>query len=53
MVAKLESAIADLEADLATAQDSGDAKKVKDIEENLASRRVFLDTAQKAAADFG
>jgi hypothetical protein len=53
MVAKLESAIADLEADLATAQDSGDAKKIKDIEENLASRRVFLDTAQKAAADFG
>jgi hypothetical protein len=53
MVAKLETAIADLEADLAAAQASGDAKKVKDIEENLASRRVFLDTAQKAAADFG
>jgi hypothetical protein len=53
MVAKLETAIADLEADLAAARASGDAKKVKDIEENLASRRVFLDTAQKAAADFG
>ena len=30
-----------------------DSKKVKDIEENLASRRAFLETAQKAAADFG
>ena len=53
MVAKLEQAIADLETELATAQASGDAKKIKDIEENLASRRMFLDTAQKAAADFG
>jgi hypothetical protein len=53
MVAKLETAIADLEADLEAAQSAGDAKKVKDIEENLASRRVFLDTARKAAADFG
>jgi vacuolar-type H+-ATPase subunit I/STV1 len=53
MVAKLEKAIADLEADLAAAQAAGDAKKAKEIEENLASRRVFLDTAQKAAADFG
>ena len=53
MVSKLEAAIADLEADLAAAQASGNAKKVKDIEDNLASRRAFLETAQKAAADFG
>jgi hypothetical protein len=53
MVAKLEKAIADLEADLAAAQSAGDARKVKDLEENLASRRVFLETALKAAADFG
>jgi hypothetical protein len=53
MVAKLEKAITDLEADLAAAQSAGDAKKVKDIEENLASRRSFLDMALKAAADFG
>jgi hypothetical protein len=53
MVSKLEAAIADLEADLAAAQASGNAKKVKDIEGNLASRRAFLETAQKAAADFG
>ncbi len=53
MVAKLERAIADLEADLAAAQSAGNPKKVKDIEENLASRRLFLDMALKAAADFG
>ncbi len=53
MVSKLEAAIADLETDLAAAQASGNAKKVKDIEDNLASRRAFLETALKAAADFG
>jgi hypothetical protein len=53
MVAKLEKAITDLEADLAKAQESGDKKKIKDVEENLASRRAFLDMALKAASDFG
>lgn len=53
MVSKLQAAIADLEAELAAAQASGDARKTKDLEENLASRRSFLDMAQKAAADFG
>jgi hypothetical protein len=53
MVAKLEKAITDLEAELAAAQAAGNAKKVKDIEETLASRRSFLDMALKAAADFG
>jgi hypothetical protein len=52
MVDKLEKAIADLEADLAAATDAGDKKKVKDIEENLASRKAFLDMAQKAASEF-
>jgi hypothetical protein len=50
---KLEKAIADLEADLAAAQESGDKKRIKDAEENLASRRSFLEMAQKAASDFG
>ena len=53
MVSKLEAAIADLEADLSAAQNSGDKKRIKDLEDNLASRRAFLETAQKAAADFG
>ena len=53
MVAKLESAIAEIEAELAAAQAAGDAKQAKALEENLASRRSFLEMAQKAAADFG
>jgi hypothetical protein len=53
MNSKLEKAIADLEADLAAAQESGDKKRIKDVEENLASRKSFLEMAQKAATDFG
>jgi len=53
MISKLEKAITDLEAELAAAQADGNAKKIKDAEENLASRRAFLDMAQKAASDFG
>jgi len=53
MISKLEKAIADLEADLAAAQESGDKKRIKDVEENLASRKSFLEMAQKAASDFG
>ena len=53
MVAKLEDAIAKVEADLEKARAAGDAKKVAELEENLASRRAFLEMAQRAAADFG
>ena len=53
MVSKLEKACADLEADLAVAREKGDAKKVAEIEENLASRRSFLEMARRASADFG
>ena len=53
MITKLEKAIADLEADLAAARESGDKKRIKDAEENLASRKSFLEMAQKAASDFG
>jgi hypothetical protein len=53
MVAKLEKAIEDLEAELAAAKESGDKKRIKDVEENLASRRSFLEMARKAATDFG
>lgn len=52
MIAKLEKAITDLERDLAAAQESGNAKQIASIEENLASRRAFLDMAQKASAEF-
>ena len=52
MVAKLEAAINDVEADLARARAEGDERQVRDLEENLASRRSFLDTARRASADF-
>ena len=49
MVAKLEAAIAQVEADLEKASAAGNEKKVKELEENLASRQAFLDMAQRAA----
>jgi hypothetical protein len=52
MVAKLEQAIGKVEADLERARAAGDQKKVADLEENLASRRSFLEMAQRASADY-
>ncbi|MDQ4110821.1 MAG: DUF349 domain-containing protein [Actinomycetota bacterium] len=52
MIAKLEEAIAQVESDLAKAQASGDARKIKSLEENLESRRQFLEMAKRASADF-
>jgi hypothetical protein len=52
MVAKLQEAIGKVEADLEKARSSGDAKKVTELEENLASRRAFLEMAQRASADY-
>lgn len=52
MVSKLEAAIADIETDLEKARGAGNEKKVKELEENLASRRSFLDMAKRASADY-
>jgi len=52
MVAKLQEAIEKVEADLEKARTAGDAKKVTDLEENLASRRAFLEMAERASADY-
>ena len=52
MITKLEKAITDLEADIATAQDKGDAKKVASLQENLESRKSFLEMARATASDF-
>ncbi len=52
MIGQLEDAIAKIEGDLAKARDAGDARKIKDLEENLASRQAFLEMAHKAAAEF-
>ncbi len=52
MVGKLQKAIDDIEADLAKARESGNEKKVKELEENLESRRTFLEMARRAADEF-
>jgi hypothetical protein len=52
MVAKLEQAIRKVESDLERARAAGDQRKIADLEENLASRRAFLEMAQKASADY-
>ncbi len=52
MLGQLERAIATLESDLDQARAAGDERKVKDLEATLASRRQFLEMAQKAASDF-
>ena len=52
MVSKLEAAIAQVEADLEKARSAGNEKRVKELEENLASRQSFLEMAKRASADF-
>ena len=52
MVTKLETALAKIQADLEAARTAGNDKKVRELEENLASRQQFLDMARKASADF-
>lgn len=52
MVTKLEQAIAKVEADLEKARAAGNDKKVRELEENLESRRSFLEMAKRASADF-
>ena len=52
LVAKLEAAIAQVEAELEQARSAGQEKKVRDLEENLASRQSFLEMARRASADY-
>jgi hypothetical protein len=52
MINKLVEAIAKVEQDLETARAAGDAKKVASLEENLESRKQFLEMAKRASADF-
>jgi hypothetical protein len=52
MIGKLEAGIAETQARLDRATAANDAKKVKDLEGELANKRAFLDMAKKAAADF-
>lgn len=52
MVAQLQAAIEKVEADLEKARSAGNERKVAELEENLASRRAFLETAQRASAEY-
>jgi hypothetical protein len=52
MVAKLQEAIEKVEADLERARTAGDQKRVAELEDNLASRRAFLEMAERASADY-
>jgi Domain of Unknown Function (DUF349) len=52
MVAKLQEAIGKVEADLERARAAGDEKRVAELEDNLASRRAFLEMAERASADY-
>jgi len=52
MVTQLENAIAQVEADLARAREAGNEKKIKELEENLASRQSFLEMARRVSADY-
>jgi hypothetical protein len=52
MLGQLERAIADIQANLDKARASGNEKKIKELEDNLASRQQFLEMARKAASDF-
>jgi len=52
MVTQLQAAIAGVESDLERARAAGDDRKVKELEDNLASRQSFLEMARRASADF-
>ena len=52
MISKLQSAIDDTRADLEKAKASGDKKKIKELEENLASRESFLGHGPEGSSDF-
>jgi hypothetical protein len=52
MIGKLEAGIAETQARLDKAVASGDTRKAKDLEGELANKQAFLDMARKAAAEF-
>ena len=53
LVGKLEDGIVDEQTKLDKARAAGDAKRVKQLEESLASKQAFLEMARQAAAEFG
>ena len=53
MVDQLERAVADLQDDLAKAEASGSASRIKKAREALDARQVWLDQARAGVAEFG
>lgn len=51
MVDQLESAVADLEADLAKAREKGNEKKIKELEDSLKARQAWLEQARGGLQD--
>jgi hypothetical protein len=52
LLGQLERAIADIEANLEKARARGDDKRIRELEDNLASRQQFLEMARRAASEF-
>ncbi|MBD8606155.1 DUF349 domain-containing protein [Aeromicrobium sp. CFBP 8757] len=52
MIGKLQRAIDEVQDKLTAADAKGDARKVKDLQQDLDSKKAFLEMAQKAQADF-
>lgn len=52
MVDQFRSSLAGLETQLASAQASGDARKIADLTDRIASTRLLLDAAERAAGEF-
>jgi hypothetical protein len=52
MVAQLQAAITQVESELEQARAAGDDKRVRELEDNLASRQMFLEAAKRASADY-
>ncbi|MGL5809766.1 MAG: DUF349 domain-containing protein [Nocardioides sp.] len=52
MIAKLEAAIAKAEKELEAARKAGNTTRVADLEENLVSRRSFLELARGVSSEF-
>jgi hypothetical protein len=53
MVSKLEAGIAEAQARLDRARTTGDERRVKDLESELANKQAFLEMARRASAEFG
>lgn len=53
LVAKLEAGIAETRARLDAARAAGEARKVGDLETELANKQAFLEMARRASAEFG